>query len=52
MRERTGPVLRAGCAGLLLLAEGPCLPWLPLAFLARLPGLDLKPLPLTFGRCQ
>ena len=38
------------CAGLLLLAEGPCLSWLPLAFLARLPGLDLKPLPLTFDR--
>ena len=50
MRERTGPVLRAGCAGLLLLAEGPCLSWLSLAFLARLPGLDLKPLPLTFDR--
>ena len=50
MRERTGPVLRAGCTGLLRLAEGPCLSWLPLAFLARLPGLDPKPLPLTFDR--
>ena len=26
LRERAGPVLRAGAAGLLLLAEGP---WLP-----------------------
>ena len=48
--ERTGPVLRAGAAGLLLLAEGPWLSWLPFAFLARLPALGLKPLPLTFGR--
>ena len=42
--------MRAGSAGLLLLAEDPWLSWLPFAFLARLPGLDLKPLPLTFGR--
>ena len=50
LRERTGPVLRAGCAGLRLLVEGPWLSWLPLALLARLPGLDPKPLPLAFGR--
>jgi len=48
--ERPGPVLRAGAAGLALLAEGPWLSWVPFAFLARLPALDLKPLPLTFGR--
>ena len=48
--ERPGPVLRAGAAGLVLLAEGPWLSWLPFAFLARLPALGLKPLPLTFGR--
>ena len=54
LRERTGehagPVLRAGAAGLRLLAEGPWLSWLPFAFLARLPALGLGPLPLTFGR--
>ena len=48
--ERAGPVLRAGSAGLLLLAHGPWLSWAPFAFLARLTALDLKPLPLTFGR--
>ena len=48
--ERPGPVLRAGAAGLLLLAEGPWLSWVPFAFLARLPALGLKPLPLAFGR--
>ena len=48
--ERPGPVLRAGAAGLLLLAEGPWLSWLPFAFLARLPALGLEPLPLVFGR--
>ena len=47
---RPGPVLRAGAAGLALLAEGPWLSWVPFAFLARLPALDLKPLPLVFGR--
>ena len=48
--ERPGPVLHAGAAGLLLLAEGPWLSWLPFAFLARLPALGLEPLPLVFGR--
>ena len=48
--ERAGPVLRMGAAGLLLLAEGPWLSWLPLALLARLPALGIKPLPTAFGR--
>ena len=49
--ERAGPVFRTGAAaGLLLLAAGPWLSWLPFAFLARHPELGLKPLPLTFGR--
>ena len=54
LRERTGeppgPVVRAGAAGLSLLAEGPWLSWLPFPCLARLPNLGLKPLPLVFGR--
>ena len=48
--ERAGPVLRAGAAGLLFLAEGPWLSWLPLALVARLPALGIEPLPLSFGR--
>ena len=48
--ERAGPVLRAGAAGLLLLAEGPWLSWLPLAFLARLPALGVAPLAVRLGR--
>ena len=48
--ERAGPVLRAGAAGLVLLAEGPWLSWVRFAFLARLPALGLKPLPLVFER--
>ncbi len=48
--ERAGPVLRAGVTGFLLLAAGPWLSWLPLAFLARLPGLGIAPLALNFGR--
>ena len=54
LRERTGetagPVLRMGAVGLLLLAEGPWLSWLPLALLARLPALGIEPLPTAFGR--
>ena len=54
LRERTGkragPVLRAGATGFLLLAKGPWLSWLPLAFLARLPWLGIAPLALNFGR--
>ena len=45
--ERAGPVLRMGAAGLLLLAEGPWLSWLPLA---RLAALGVEPLPTAFGR--
>ena len=48
--ERAGPVLRAGAAGLLLLAEGPWLSWLPLALLARVPALGVEPLAVRFGR--
>ena len=43
-------VLRAGSAGLTLLAAGPWLAWLPLDLLDRLPGTPLKALPLDFGR--
>ena len=43
-------MLRAGAEGLLLLAEGPWLSWLPLPFLSRLPALGIEPLPLSFGR--
>ena len=54
LRARTGrhvrAVVRAGSAGLLLLADGPWLAWLPLELLDRLPGPPLKALPLTFGR--
>ena len=48
--KRAGPVLRAGATGLILLARGPWLSWLPLAFLARLPWLGIAPLALNFGR--
>ena len=54
LHERTGrhvrAVVRAGSAGLMLLAGGPWLGWLPLELLERLPGAPLKALPLTFGR--
>ena len=43
-------VLRAGSAGLTLLAAGPWLAWLPLDLLDRLPGTPLRALPLAFGR--
>ena len=42
--------MRAGAAGLLLMAGGPYLAWLSLTFLERLPGRFLVPLPLEFGR--
>ena len=51
--DRTGrrvrAVVRAGSAGLSLMGTGPYLSWLSLTFLARLPGLPLKPLPVAFG---
>ncbi|MDE0150095.1 MAG: LysR family transcriptional regulator [Rhodospirillaceae bacterium] len=54
LRELTGgparAVLRAGSAGLTLLAAGPWLAWLPLDLLDRLPGTPLRALPLAFGR--
>ena len=43
-------VLRAGSAGLTLLAAGPWLAWLPLDLLDGLPGMPLQALPLAFGR--
>ena len=48
VRVRT--VLRAGTAGLLVMADGPYLAWLSLTFLDRLPGRFLQPLPVRFGR--
>ena len=54
LRELTGKpvraVVRAGSAGLTLLAAGPWLAWLPLDLLDRLPGSLLHALPLAFGR--
>ena len=54
LRGRTGrpvrAVVRAGSAGLTLLAVGPWLAWLPLDLLDRLPGTPLRALPLAFGR--
>lgn len=47
---RVGTIVRAGAAGLLLMASGPYLAWLSLTFLERLPGRFLRPLPLEFGR--
>lgn len=48
--RRVRTVIRAGSAGLFLMAVGPYLAWVPLDFLERLPGLALRPLPLEFGR--
>ena len=45
-----GSVIRAGAAGLALMASGLYLAWLPLEVLVRLPGRPLSPLPLEFGR--
>ena len=50
--RRVKTVLRADAAGLFLLATGPWLARLPLDFLDRLPGANLRPLPLRFGRCR
>ena len=53
LHERTGrrvrTVMRAGSAGLFLMATGPYLSWLPLTFLDGLSGCPLKPLPVAFG---
>lgn len=48
--RRVAPVVRAGAAGLALMAAGPYLAWIPLELLVRLPGRPLSPLPLKFGR--
>ena len=45
-------VVRAGPAGLALMAAGPYLSRLPVTFLDRLPGLRLKPLPTEFGTAR
>ena len=42
-------IVRAGSAGLALLAAGPWLAWLPLELVDRLPGDPLRALPLTYG---
>ena len=47
---RATPVLRAGAAGLLLMADRPYLAWLSLSLLDRLPGRLLRPLPVSLGR--
>ena len=43
-------VIRTTSAGLLLMTTGPYLAWLALDFLERLPGVILRPVPVTFGR--
>ena len=48
--RRVASVVRAGTAGVALMASGPYLAWLPLELLAGLPGRPLSPLPLEFGR--
>ena len=48
--QRAASVLRAGAAGLALMASGPYLAWLPLEMLVRLPGRPLSALPVAFGR--
>ena len=48
--RRVASVVRAGAAGLGLMASGPYLAWLPLEMLVGLPGRPLSPLPLRFGR--
>ena len=54
LSERTATgvedVIRTGSAGLLLMTTGPYLAWLALDFLERLPGVVLRPVPVTFGR--
>ena len=51
--RRVRDVVRAGMAGLALMASGPYLAWLPLELLARVPCRPLAPLPLAFERrCQ
>ena len=42
-------MLRAGAAGLSVMADGPWLALLPLELLHGLPGLELRPLDTAFG---
>ena len=48
--RRAATVLRAGAAGLFLMANGPWLAWLPLELLDRLAPPRLRPLPIAIGR--
>ena len=48
--RRVRAVVRAGSAGVALLAGGPWLARQPLELIERLPGAPLKALPLGFGR--
>lgn len=48
--RRVETMLRAGAAGLSVMADGPWLARLPLELLHGLPGLDLRPLDTAFGR--
>ena len=52
--RRAQTIVRAGSAGLFLMATGPFLAWVPLGFLERMPGPALRPLPLAFvwHRCR
>lgn len=45
-------VVRHGSGSLLLMASGPYLTRLPLAFLDRIPGLVLAPVPIAFGQVR
>lgn len=44
------PIMRLGAAGLLALASGPWLAWLPVEPLSRLPGAPVRPLATGTGR--
>ena len=48
--RRVASIVRAGAAGLALMASGPYLAWLPMEMPVRLPGRPLSALPLEFGR--
>ena len=49
---QTRTIVRNGAGSLLLMASGPYLTRLPLAFLDRIPSLVLAPLPIKFGRIR
>ena len=50
VRART--IVRNGNGSLLLMASGPYLARLPLAYLDRIPGLVLAPIPIAFGQMR